>query len=758
MALALGSRIGPYEITGMLGAGGMGEVYRARDGRLERQVAIKVLPEHLVQDHDARQRFEREAKAVAALSHPNILAIHDFGSDHDVIYAVTELLEGQTLRQRLRGAALPWTKAVEIAIALAEGLAAAHSKGVIHRDLKPDNIFLLSDGGAKILDFGLAHIQAPQPDEAVTMTQPGMVMGTLGYMSPEQLRGETVKAPSDIFALGAVLYEMLAGRRAFGGGTAQDVLSATLRDDPPDLAGMIPTIPGDLAHIVSHCLEKNAGERFQSARDLAFALKTVASGGSIARPSREAIDSIAVLPFVNESRDPDVDYLSDGVTETIINRLTQLTGLRVTPRSTVFHYKGRAIDPQAAGRELGARVVLAGRILQRGDTLVVGAELIDVARESQLWGERFTRKLADIFSIEEDLASKISESLRGTLTRDDKRRLLRRATEDSEAYRLYLRGRHAFNQRTPASLQQGMRYFAQAIERDAEYALAYSGLCDSHSVLSYIGVMHPREGLPKCRDAATRAVAIDDSLAEVHASLGVVRAFADWNWRDAEREFRRAIELDPRYVQARTWFAFEVLAPLGRLDEATAQVRTALEAEPLSSTLNLHAAMVALQGHRADDAIEYARTILELDPGFLFAHVWLGMAYELQHRYDAAIAEFEKVVQPLRDVAPGWQGLLAHALARAGRRSEAETILADLRQHAQRRYTDAVLQAVAHVGLGQPEEAIECLERAADDRSPLLVVSYPVLDPLRSHPRFVRLMARLGLPADPCGASRASSI
>jgi len=574
-------------------------------------------------------------------------------------------------------------------------------------------------------------------------------MGTVGYMSPEQLCGETVGAPSDIFALGAVLYEMLAGRRAFDGRTAQDMLSAILRDDPPDLASVGTSIPADLIRIVSHCLEKNAGERFQSARDLAFALKTVASGGSASRPSSETIDSIAVLPFENASRDPDVEYLSDGITETIINRLTQLAGLRVTPRSTVFHYKGREIDPQVAGREIGAQVVLTGRILQRGDRLVVGAELIDVAQQAQLWGERFTRKLADIFAIEEELASRISESLRGRLTRDDRQRLTRRSTEDSEAYRLYLRGRHAFNRRTPASLQHSLRHFAQAIERDPEYALAYSGLCDSYSVLSYIGVMDPGHVWPKCREAATRAVAIDDSLAEAHTSLGSVRAFADWNWREAEDEFRRAVELNPRYVQARTWYAFQVLAPLGRFDEAAAQIRFALDVEPLSPTVNLHAAMVALQQHHTEKAIEYASSALELDPGFVFAHVWLAMAYELQHQHDAAIAEFEKAVVPLREAAVGWQGLLAHALACAGRRGEADTIVADLVRCADERYVDAVLRAAAHVGLDQPKEAIDCLERAADDRSALLVVGYPVLDPLRSDARFARLMARLGLPANP---------
>jgi TolB-like protein/tetratricopeptide (TPR) repeat protein len=726
----------------------MGEVYRARDTRLERQVAIKVLPEHLAQDRDALQRFEREAQTIAALSHPNILAIHDFGSDHGIAYCVTELLEGQTLRERLESAPLPWRKAVDIAVALADGLAAAHTKKIFHRDLKPENIFLNADGHVKILDFGLAHVETPQADDAATMTQPGVVMGTVGYMSPEQLRGEPARAPTDIFALGTVLYEMIAGRRAFSAGTAQDTLSAILRDNPPDLAASGKSLPAELIGIVSHCLEKNPGERFQSARDLAFALKAVAGSGAAGRVTTGTIDSIAVLPFANVTRDPEVEYLSDGVTETIINGLTRLPGLRVAPRSTVFRYKGQDIDPQVVGQELAARVVLTGRILQRGDTLVVAAELTDVARQSQLWGERFKRKLADIFSIEEDIAGKISESLRGRLTGDDRKRLARRSTEDSEAYRLYLRGRHAHYRRTPTSLQEGLRYFAQAIERDPDYALAYSGLCDSYVLLGWIGAISWPDAASKFREAAVRAVAIDDSLAEAHASLGMVRALLDWSWTEAEREFRRAIELDPRYILARTYFAFIVLAPAGRFEEATGQIRAALDAEPLSPVAHAHAALVYLQARRPQQAIEHARTILELDPGYVVAQAYLGMAHDIDHRHDEAIAELQEAVQLFGEAAPNWRGALAHALALAGRREEAEVIFADLLQRAERRYIDPFWMGLACAGLNQPDRAIDYLEHAADDRSSHLVFRYSLFDSLHTHPRFVRLMARMGLLAD----------
>lgn len=743
-----GTKLGPYEILTPLGAGGMGEVYRARDSRLEREVAVKVLPEHLAQDRESLARFEQEAKAVAALSHPNILAIHDFGSERGIAYAVTELLEGHTLRERMQGSSIGWSKAVDISVALADGLAAAHSKGITHRDLKPENVFLTSDGRVKILDFGLAKVHTPRAaDDAQTMTQTGMVLGTVGYMSPEQVRGEPVRATSDIFALGCVLYEMIAGRRAFSGTTAQETLSAILRDEPADLVASGKAIPQDLARVVAHCLEKHQGERFQSARDLAFALKAVATGGSQGRPASDAIDSIVVLPFANASRDPEVDYLCDGITETIINSLTRLPGLRVTPRSTAFRYKGQDVDPQSIGRELGARAVLTGRIVQRGETLVVGTELIDVARQSQLWGERFNRKIADLLAVEEEIAGKISESLRGKLTGEDKKRLARRSTEDSEAYQLYLKGRHAVNRRTLNSLQQGLRYFEQAIEKDPEYALAYSGVSDSYVLLIFLGATRGRDTWAKAREAAARAVAIDDSLAEGHTSLGSVRAYLEGDWAEAEREFRRAIEVNPRYWQAHTWFATLVLAPFGRYDEAIAEIRKGLDLEPLSPTANHHVAMAFLQLQRPDRVIEYARTTLELDPNFVLARVWLGMGYESQRRYDEAIAEFEQVAVLFGESSPAWKAPLAHALAVSGQRADAEKMLEELIRQSEQRYVDPFWIALVCAGLDRPDQAIRYLERAADDGSVNVILRYPGLDSVRSDPRAIKLLERLGLPS-----------
>jgi len=750
MTLAAGSRLGPYEILAPLGAGGMGEVYRGRDSRLEREVAVKVLPEHLAANPDALVRFEREAKAVAALSHPNILAIHDFGSEGGIAYAVTELLEGETLRRRLEGSVLGWTRAVEIAVAMAEGLAAAHSKGITHRDLKPENIFLTSDGRVKILDFGLARVATPAAGahDAETMTEPGTVMGTPGYMSPEQVRGESARAPSDIFSLGCVLYEMIAGRRAFSRNTASETLSAILRDEPPEMAGSSRQVPAELQRAVTHCLEKNPGERFQSARDLAFALKAVSSSGAVPSPAPDkGIDSIAVLPFANLSRDPEADYLSDGLTESIMNSLARAPGLRVMPRSTVFRYKGKETDPQEAGRDLGVRAVLSGRVILRGETLVVSAELIDVTQQSQLWGERFNRKFADIFAIEEEIAGKISESLRGKLSGEEKKRLARRSTDDSEAYQLYLKGRHAFYKRTVGSLQQGLRYFQQAIERDPDYALAHSGICDSYALLSFVGVLRCRDAWVKCREAANRAVALDEDLAEAHASLAAVRACADWDWQSAGKEFRRAIELNPGYWQAHTWYAILALAPCGRHEEATAEIRKGLELEPLSPAVNHHAAMLFLASRRLDRAIECCRTALEFDPNFALAHVWRGMAYEGLGRFDEAIADLEKADQMFGESFPGSRAALAHALAAAGRRGEAERILEGLLRRAEDRYVDPFWLAYIHAGLGQADPAFHCLDRTLDDQGvTVIMLRYPGLDPLRQDPRFKKLLARLGLP------------
>lgn len=498
MALSAGTRLGPYEILAPLGAGGMGEVYRARDPRLDRDVAIKILPERLARDPQALARFEREAKAVAALSHPNILAIHDFGFEGGITYAVTELLEGETLRSRLSRTALGWRKALETGIAIADGLSAAHSKGIIHRDMKPENIFFTEDGRVKILDFGLARSTASvaQKGEAPTVTEEGVILGTAGYMSPEQVRGTSADARSDIFSLGCVLYEMVAGQRAFSRETSAQTMAAILEAQPAELAAIGKAVPGGLQNVIAHCLEKNPQERFHSAHDLALALRTTLGVSAEAKrlPVRwvaagmgmlmvaaamywfagraKPIDSLAVMPFVNVGGDPNTEYLSDGITENLINNLSQLPKLRVLPRSLVFSYKGKEMNPRKVGQDLHVRAILTGRVVQRGDSLNVQTELVDVGEVSQLWGQQYDRKFTEILAVQEDISRQVSEKLRLRPTGEQQKRLSRRDTENTEAYQLYLKGRYYWNRRTAELLKKANEYFQQAIEKDPGYGLA----------------------------------------------------------------------------------------------------------------------------------------------------------------------------------------------------------------------------------------------------------------------------------------------
>ncbi|HJZ96339.1 MAG TPA: protein kinase, partial [Candidatus Solibacter sp.] len=572
MPLSPGTALGCYEILAPLGAGGMGEVYRARDSRLEREVAIKVLSEDLAKDGTARARFEREAKAVAALNHPNILAIHGFGDENDVAYAVMELLEGETLRARLGRGVPAWQSAVEIAIAVAEGLAAAHTKSIVHRDLKPENIFLTADGRVKILDFGLATWTEPaslsEETAALTLTQPGMVVGTVAYMSPEQARGMQAGTTSDIFSLGSVLYEMLTGTRAFARATTADTMSAILNEAPSRISGTNRQIPQELEQLVWHCLEKYPAARFQSARDLAFSLRSVGSRSSAAATApADAIESLAVLPFVNAGGNPDTEYLSDGIAENLINSLTQVPNLRVVPRSKAFRYKGQDVDPEQVGRELKVSALLTGRVLMRGDVLSVQAELVDIARDRQLWGERFQRKAADIFTVEEEITKQIAEKLRVKLSGQSRERILKRHTEDTEAYHLYLKGRFHWNKRTGDGLRRAIEYFQAAIEKDPSYALAYAGLADGFLVLGFYDPNPARGYASRGKAAAARALELSPDLAEALSPMGLLLAVLDWNWAEAERLHKRAVELNPDFWLGHTHYAM-LLSALGRHEEA----------------------------------------------------------------------------------------------------------------------------------------------------------------------------------------------
>ena len=791
MALSLGERLGPYEILAPIGAGGMGEVYRARDTRLNREIAIKVLPEHLADDPDALARFEREAKAVAALAHPNILVLYDVGSANGVHYAVTELLEGETLRERLDRGPLAWRKAAELGAAIAEGLAAAHSKGIVHRDIKPANIFLTSDSRVKILDFGLAEIRNPpqsQSEETQTLAnaEPG-VMGTIGYMSPEQVRGQKAGDCSDIFSFGCVLYEMVTGRRAFLGKSVTDTMAAILKDEPLAVAESGVSIAPDLNRVIERCLAKNPAQRFHSAHDLAFALRSLSSSspetaekpvvppvssparvgrGRVAAavvalililagagfyywPSRanRNIDSLAVLPFVNQSGSADTDWLSDGITESLIDSLSELPKLKVMSRSAVFRYKGKDSDPRATGKELGVRAVLTGRLTQHGDNLSVSAELVNVDDNTQLWGDLYNRKLADALSLQREIAAQISGKLRARLNDAQKTQIHRGQTDNPEAYQLYLKGRFYAAKFDAENLNKGLDYFHQAIALDPNYALAYDGLCYYFQIVEdlYFPVA---EVMPKAKDAARKALEIDDNIAESHVQVASVDTMYDFDWAGSEREFKRAIEINPNYAPAHQYYGWYLTA-VGRIDEAVAEARRAEELDPLSTETSAFIGWWLYFGRRYDDAATQLKKCLDLDPNYPICLWELGEVYEEQGRYTDALATEAKILK----MDPGWSWVVAdsgRAYVRSGNRAQAQRALDELlaRLNSKSGHVSKYSVAVLYAALGDKKHALDLLEQSFAERSFFwdFVKSDPKLDSLRSEPRFQDLVRRMNFP------------
>ncbi len=787
MSLSSGSRLGPYEILAPLGAGGMGEVYRAKDTRLGRDVAIKVLPEEVSSDPDRMRRFEKEAKAASALNHPNLVTLYEIGRGQLGAYIVMELVDGQTLRELLAGGSLPVKHLLAVAAQAVEGLARAHEAGIIHRDLKPENIMVTRDGFAKILDFGLAKIEgsevsgksATHVPTASAGTAAGVVLGTVGYMSPEQASGKPVDRRSDQFSLGSILYEMASGRRAFQRQTAVETLAAIVRDEPPTLADA----PEPLRWIIERCLAKDPAERYDSTRDLArdlaaardrlsegrpqhfagpssrrrtvglFAVALVALSLAVlwvvrTRSPSPAFDSLAVLPLANAGSDPTAEYLSDGITETLIERLSRLPGMRVISRASVFRYKGKATDPQQVGRELNVRAVLTGSVLRQGEGLTIGVELADTGDGRHLWGERYVRKLSDVLAVQSEITSEICEKLRLRLRAEDRSGLERGGTQVPEAYELYLQGRYFWNRRTPEDLGRAVEFFRQALEKDSGYALAYTGLADAYALRGYTGygAERPREALPKARAAALEALRIDPRLAEAHTSLAHVLDNYDWNWSEAEREYRRAIELNPNYPPAHQWYAL-LLASMRRFDEALIEMERAKRVDPLSLIINSNQGWVLYFARRYGESIAQCRRTLEIDPRFGGAHWVLGFSYLFAGDSSKAVAEEERAVE-LSGENPGTRATLAYAYAVAGKPAEARAILEDLLRLSQRRYVPAFWIATAFAGLGERETAFEWLEKSYQEREGALTLLNiePRFDSLRPDPRFQDLVRRIGLP------------
>ena len=634
---------------------------------------------------------------------------------------------------------------------------------------------ITSRGLVKMLDFGLAKVLEARPttdssDFTVPLgqqTAAGIVLGTISYMSPEQALGRDVDHRTDLFSLGVVIYEMLTARLPFVGNSPTEIIDNILHQEPPPVSRFSDNVPAEMERIARKCLEKDRERRYQSAREVATdlrnlrrdldsgalstsALTTVPTGASPAARrsrSRKTIDSLAILPLVNSSDDPDTEYLSDGITESIINNLSQLPKLRVMARSTVFRYKGKEVDPKEAGHDLGVRAVLAGRMFQRGDTLIIKVELVDTSDGSHLWGEQYNRKLADIFSIEEEISSVISEKLRLKLDSTQKKKLARRHTENTEAYQLYLKGRYYWNKRTADGIKKGIEYFNLAIDSDPNYALAYAGVADSYNILASYSTIAPKDAFPRSKAAAKTALELDDKLSEAYASLAFATFGYDWNWTEAERAFKRAIELNPGYSSAHQWYGL-YLAAMDRMTEAFAEVKIAEELDPLSLPVNTNAGWLLYLSRRYDEAIETYNKILELDADFILAHRRLGQVYVEKRMYEEAIREFEKCLAPSREDAESlaWLG---HAYAASGDSDRAHQVISEMNLLGKSRYVSSYLMAIIRIGLGEVDLAFELLEKAYEERYGFLAylkVS-PIFDPLRADERFQELIARVGLAA-----------
>jgi serine/threonine-protein kinase len=772
--------ISHYRILDRLDGAGLGELYLAEDTRLGRKVVLRLLPASYEYDSKRRADFIQQARTAAALRSPNIVLIYDIGEEGDYIFIVREYVEGEILAERLARGALEPREAVGVAAQIAEALDAAHTQGVLHRELKSSNVVIDNRGHAKVLDFGLSRIgdlsnkESGPNDQTAKLGRETIIdhaSASVNHLAPEQALGREIDARSDIFSLGALFYKMLTGRLPFEGRNQTEIIDRILHSEAPSLKNINYSAPLELERIVSKCLEKEPERRYQSAAELLTDLRNLQrdsdsgavegkarktsvmhAGSARRRASSKAITSLAVLPFANVTSDPDVEYLSDGITENIINNLSQLPKLRVMARSTVFRYKSNRAaaraeppDPLLVGRELEVEAALAGRLVVRGNNLIISAELVDTADGAHLWGANYNRRLSDIFAIQEEIASDITHGLKLKLSGAEKKRLKKRHTESPGAYQLYLKGRYHWNKRTREGLERGIEYFKMAISEDSRYALAYAGLADCYTMLIWHNIAPPAGMLPRAKAAAERALTLDDQLAEAHASMGAVNE-AEWDWVAAEGAFRRAVGLNPNYATAHQWYA-TYLSYLTRFSEAIEEMEKAQELDPLSSVINTELGWILYASRQIESAIDQYRATIGLDPDFALAHYRLAEAYKQLGRFDEAIEEIELAIK-LSGRSTHMVARLGHAYAVAGRTREARSVLAEIIELSTRQYVSPFEIALIYVGLGENEEAFEWLERAYDDRSSWLAFLRIelVLDPLRDDPRFKDLLHRVNLP------------
>ncbi len=734
---------GRYEIIEELGKGGMGKVYRVEDNKIKEEIALKLIKPEISADKQTIDRFRNELKMTRMISHRNVCSMFDLGEEKGMSFITMEYVPGEDLKSMIRmSGQLSTGTAIKIAKQICDGLSEAHRLGIVHRDLKPSNVMIDKEGNARIMDFGIAR-----SIRAKSITGEGIMIGTPEYMSPEQVEGEEVDQRSDIYSLGVILYEMATGRVPFGGDTPLSIAVKHKTAVPLDPRRLNHQIPEDFSRVILRCMEKSREKRCQSAQELLSELNKLEEEKQEQKKSAEIPweRSIAVLPFADLSAERDQEYFCDGIAEELINALTKIERLKVASGSSAFQFKGKGHDIQEIGKRLKVETVLEGSVRKAGNRLRITAQLVNVADGYHVWSEKYDCEMKDIFAIQDEISLTIVDKLKVKLLREDKEKLVKRSTEDVEAYNLYLKGRYFWGKRTKEGFRKAMEFFEQSIVEDPNFTLAYSGLADSYNLLGFYNFAPPKEAFPKAKEAAQKALKIDDTIAEAYASLAFVQLYYDWDWKNAYENFKKAVKLSPGYPTAHHWYA-EYLLVVGRIEEAFVESKRALELDPFSLVINVLLGWAFHYSYQYDQAIEQYLKTLEMDPNFAPAHYFLGLTYVQKAMFDEAIEEFKKAKAIFGD-STLTNAALWHAKARRGKIDEVEKVLDEMAKISRQTYFPLYYKAAIYADVGNNDRAFHWLEKCFEERDMWLALLKvdPIWSNLQSDPRFNELLKKMGL-------------